>query len=252
MDTGRAPVELWEPTLAVLDAASSPSSCALTVGLEQLLTLVDADRADGGYVSSPASVYRPSVAVAKSGVTAAHFSLPATDPVLSSIFTTGSAVAVTDFASDVPDGLCRTTMLGIDTRAVVARRLEVDERVFGLVCLDWVGDAHAVDSQAMDLVDLFISSVLAPVLAMGGSATATDEDRSLLSRLSDAEVAAVRLAAKGMSYREIAASLGKSVNTIDHQLLRARRQVGARNTAQLVRMLITELEADPDRTSMAE
>lgn len=244
MDISRAPVELWDPTVAVLAAASSRSGCPLTTGLEQLVGLVGADRADGGYIDSPSSVYRPSVSVANAGVTPADFALPATDPIVHSIFATDHAIAVKDFAADVPDGPCRDTMLSIGTRAAIARRLDVDGRVFGLVCLDWVDDAHVVDEQLVGLIDQFVSTILAPVLAITSERRTGRRDQPLLDLLSRAEIAAVRLAARGLSYGEIAAALGKSANTIDHQLLRARRKLGARNTPQLLRMLATELDED--------
>lgn len=243
MKASRQPVELWDPTLAVLEAASTRDGCPLTVGLEQLRQLVGADRADGGYVSSPASTYQPAKMVVAPDRAPADFELPVSDPLVSAIFTSSRPVVVSDFAADVPDGLCRATMLDIDTRAVIARRMDVEDRVFGLICLDWVGEAHTVDRLLVDLVDVFILSVVAPILVSTAADRSVPEPPGLLSELSEAEVDVVRLAADGLSYREIADALGKSVHTIDHQLLSARRRLGAKNTSQLVQLLAPELAA---------
>lgn len=52
--------------------------------------------------------------------------------------------------------------------------------------------------------------------------------------LTAAEVEAVRLAAHGLTYAEIAQQLQKSVRTIDNQLRSARAKLGARNQIELV------------------
>jgi DNA-binding CsgD family transcriptional regulator len=53
--------------------------------------------------------------------------------------------------------------------------------------------------------------------------------------LTAAERAVVRLATLGMSYKEIAAELHKSPNTVDNQLRKIRERLGVRNQIELVR-----------------
>ena len=56
------------------------------------------------------------------------------------------------------------------------------------------------------------------------------ESRSESGRsLTAAERAVVRLAALGMSYKEIAAELHKSPNTVDNQLRKIRKRLGVHN-----------------------
>jgi DNA-binding CsgD family transcriptional regulator len=45
----------------------------------------------------------------------------------------------------------------------------------------------------------------------------------------------VQLAAQGLSYKEIAAKLNKSPNTVDNQLGRLRQKLGVRNQVALIR-----------------
>ena len=52
--------------------------------------------------------------------------------------------------------------------------------------------------------------------------------------LSPAELDAIRLAARGLSYKQIAKQLGKSVRTIEHQLRHARQRMDASNQADLI------------------
>lgn len=236
---GAAPVELWEPTLAVLEAASKQGD-VLGTGLEQLCALVDADRADAGFVRTPKDTYRPSVLVARGSTRTANFAVPAADPIVTAVLATDHAVDVFDTATDMPDGQCRSAMLNVGTRTVVVRRLETDGTVFGLVCIDWTNEPRQVDRQAVELIDIFVASVLSPVLALADRTGPCSPRRP--GPLSAAEIDAVRLAARGLSYADIARELGKSISTIDHQLLRARRKLGAKNTAQMSQMLASELD----------
>lgn len=237
---GVAPAELWEPTLAVLAAASKQGD-VLGTGLEQICELVDADRADAGFVRSPTDTYQPSVLVARGATRTATFAIPAADPIVNAVLATDHTVGVFDTATDMPDGPCRSAMLNVGTRTVVVRRLEMDGTVFGLVCIDWTNEPRQVDHQAVELIDIFVASVLTPVLALTDQTGPCPPRRS--GALSGAEMDAVRLAARGLSYADIARQLGKSISTIDHQLLRARRRLGAKNTAQLSQMLALELNA---------
>jgi DNA-binding CsgD family transcriptional regulator len=68
---------------------------------------------------------------------------------------------------------------------------------------------------------------LSPIMAESRS----ESGRSLTA----AERAVVRLAALGMSYKEIAAELHKSPNTVDNQLRKIRERLGVRNQIELVR-----------------
>ena len=101
----------------------------------------------------------------------------------------------------------------------------------------------------VELVDVFSRSELAPVLAMAGPAWPSPDPVDVSSA---AEVEVVRLAARGLSYREIAAARGTSVSTVDHQLQSARHRVGARNTAQLVELADGGIAPLPNRHRWAD
>jgi DNA-binding CsgD family transcriptional regulator len=55
-----------------------------------------------------------------------------------------------------------------------------------------------------------------------------------LSALTSAEIAVIRLAIRGFTYKEIASALAKSTNTIDNQLRSARAKLRVRNQVELV------------------
>lgn len=235
--------ELWEPTAAVLAAAAEGSE-VLQEGLRQLCLLVQADRADGGFVGGPDGVYRPARSHSRDGVETADFAVSADDALVCTVLASESTTYVRDIADDIREGHARTTMMDVGTRSILAHRLEYGGNVFGVVCLDWLGVPHDRDRQELELVDLFVSAVLSPVLLVRRATEPYAVRQSPAGdELSTAERKAVELAATGMGYREIAQTLGKSANTIDHQLLSARQKLGARNTVHLVELFRSRLHA---------
>jgi DNA-binding CsgD family transcriptional regulator len=63
--------------------------------------------------------------------------------------------------------------------------------------------------------------------------TYTPSQPAARAQLSNAEIRVVRLAACGLSYKEVARRLGKSPNTVDNQLRSARAKLNVRNQVEL-------------------
>jgi DNA-binding CsgD family transcriptional regulator len=222
---------LWDATAAILEVGPDPDR-VLESALDSMRGLLGANRADGGFVRAPGDSYRPRRVVTDGSTPAVFFELSTDDELISRVLATDRAFAVGDVLADIGDCPTRSMLAETDTHAIVTRRLERHGDAFGLICLDWVGAARKATADELELVDLFVSAVLSPVLAMAGTVTPHEEPPSH-SRLSAAELEVVRLAGEGLSYQHIAFVLDKSVNTVSHQLASARRKVGARNTAEL-------------------
>jgi DNA-binding CsgD family transcriptional regulator len=54
-----------------------------------------------------------------------------------------------------------------------------------------------------------------------------------------------RLVAMGLSYKEVARQLQRSLSTVDHQLRSIRDKLGVRSTSRLVRLLNVQFERLP-------
>jgi DNA-binding CsgD family transcriptional regulator len=117
--------------------------------------------------------------------------------------------------------------LGVRTK--VARRLELGNASFGIICVDQTEERRCWGQDDQAYLDQFVVGFLSPPMAAIRSGC--DKARC---RLTAAEYAVVQLAAQGLSYKEIAAKLGKSPNTVDNQLSQLRRKLGARNQVELV------------------
>jgi DNA-binding CsgD family transcriptional regulator len=118
---------------------------------------------------------------------------------------------------------------GLGSKSKMARRLEVDNQVFGLVCIDDTDVVRAWDTTDLNYFDQFITQFFSPIIR----AQVRLEKPSILAQLTAAEIAAVRLAACGLTYKEVAQRLGKSPNTVDNQLRSARAKLKVRNQVEL-------------------
>lgn len=149
----------------------------------------------------------------------------------------------------------RQRLSGARTKSKFAGALRTSDGSYGLICADWT--EHYVPPEA-DLYDCFehtVADVLGPIIAVAkaiddlrnGHASlqagnlATDtlgffRGGSLLA-LTRSEIEVARLVAKGLSYKEIALSRGRSFSTIDHQLRSIRQKTGASSTSALISLL---------------
>jgi DNA-binding CsgD family transcriptional regulator len=122
----------------------------------------------------------------------------------------------------------------IGSKSKLARRLEVEERQFGLICVDDTDAVRNWDAADVSYFDQFISEFFSPIVR----AQIRLEKPSILAQLSTAEISVVRLAASGLTYKEVARQLGKSPNTIDNQLRSARAKLKVRNQVELAKFCL--------------
>jgi DNA-binding CsgD family transcriptional regulator len=118
---------------------------------------------------------------------------------------------------------------GLGSKSKMARRLEVEDQVFGLICIDDTDAVRGWDGADFGYFDQFITEFFSPIIR----AQVRLEKPSILAQLSTAEISVVRLAACGLTYKEVARRLGKSPNTVDNQLRSARAKLKVRNQVEL-------------------
>ena len=153
--------------------------------------------------------------------------LPNQSRVIQRVWKCDRPVAYSDCYTGSEFESMREGMLKTRTRSLIARRLEFNDETFGLICIDQTTHARQWETGTLEYLDLFGATVLSPLLHMSAAL-------SLQARPSPAELDAIRLAARGLSYKQIAKQLGKSVRTIEHQLRHARQRMDASNQADLI------------------
>lgn len=244
----------WRPAREVaaqmLLYLEDPLQC-WRVGLECLRELLDADRVDGGFAEPGQASYAPlaeSLRPGRAVPSVVGFAMDAHDPSLATVWAAEGVVVFGDIASDARFGPQMRAQLGaIGTRTKLAVSLHDGARSLGLLCADWIEPRTSWRSEACAHLPLLARAVLSPVLTAARSlddardAALAAPDPAALAGLTPAELKVARMAATGMSYKEIARELKRSFSTVDHQLRSARDKLGVSSTARLARALSVHL-----------
>jgi DNA-binding CsgD family transcriptional regulator len=203
------------------------------IGMRHLLERFEATRIDLGFGSPHAATYMAAAFERREDCDVPNpegIALPNRDRGIQIVWEVSRPVYI-DIERDPALARMRQTIRDtFRTKAKIARRLEYKNELFGIICVDDTEEARRWEECDHAYLDRFVLSFLAPILY---------ESRAMQTEvagpLTEAEKAVVRLAAVGLTYKEIARRLGKSPNTVDNQLRRIRAKLGVHNQVELVR-----------------
>lgn len=147
--------------------------------------------------------------------------LPNQHKIFQRVWQAAQPVTYDDLSNPNFDDL-RDGMNSVRIKSMVARRLQTQTDTLGLICVDQTSYRREWVSEDLEFLESFSSIVLSPLLQE--SVRLNQQVRP-----STAELKAIRMAANGLSYKQIAFELGKSIRTIEHQLRNARKKMGAAN-----------------------
>lgn len=211
----------------------------LEIALSYLVHSLAASRGDAGVCAPSFPAYIPSAVYLdprRDAPTMLGVSLPNKHPITQLVWHTDGPVRFEQIEQNPVIGDLREAFISLRSRSMVARRLEHHDTALGVICLDHTEESHIWQPRELALVEDFCQRFLAPILAYSLQLSRRLPVVRGVSSLTSAELDAVRLAAKGLTYNEIAATLNKSVRTVDNQLRSAREKLGARNQIDLVRL----------------
>lgn len=211
----------------------------LEVALGYLVRTLSACRGDAGVGTPRSSFYTPSAIYLdprRDAPTMLGANVPNQHPVLQLVWQTAGPVRLEQVETNPLIGSLREAFIELHSRSMLARRLEHRNAMLGLICIDHTEESHEWRPGELLLVDDFCREFLAPLLDYSLQLTRQNCAASPRTALSPAELEAIRLAANGLSYGEIAHALGKSVRTVDNQLRSAREKMGARNQTELIKL----------------
>jgi len=173
----------------------------------------------------------------------------------------------------------RSALHEVGTAAKLALPVRDGLRPVGIICADWHRESPRWDAELCNRVGLLAQVALGPLLAASArldlvrkpeelqaarapgaphphEAQAVGEARSdvmgaspdgtrphELAVLTPAEFKVAQLVAMGLSYKEVARRIERSLSTVDHQLRSIRDKLGVRSTARLVHVLSERLES---------
>lgn len=164
----------------------------------------------------------------------------------------------------------RVTLLALGTAAKLALPIRDGMQPIGLMCADWHRAVPRWRDDPCRQIAALAQQALGPVLAAAAAhqrapgwaseaITVPWEPRLPLLRtcvvlrppsagplacLTVAELKVAQLVVNGLSYKEVARQLKRSLSTVDHQLRSIRDKLGVRSTARLVHVLTEHLASD--------
>lgn len=206
------------------------------VALEYIVTTLGACRADLGFVDRTDPIYDPHCVHynrASASVECDEAVYPNRAGVFQRTWRQGSPVTCDDVSTDPLLADSRAVFDAIQSKSILFQRLAIDSRPVGLTCVDFTHERHVWTADEARFMQDFCQTFLGPLAAIGRHWHAPRHSGGA-KRPTPSELAAIRLAATGLSYKRIADELGKSVRTIENQLRSARCTVNAANQAELI------------------
>ena len=216
-------------------------------------------RVDTGFGMQSATAYFPGFAEAKSSdhdvPSFAGKPVDNRDTMMQAMWRVERPLVYADIKHDARVSIgMRQRMSGAKTRSKMAWALRSPDGSYGLICADWTEHLVPLQSGLYDCFEQTVADVLSPIIFVAkdfSSQVQGDADclarqetgvvrqhdyagQLALARLTPSETDVARLAAKGLSSKEIARLRGRSFSTIDHQLRSIREKTGAATTAALI------------------
>ncbi len=128
----------------------------------------------------------------------------------------------------------REVFFSIQSKSMLMQRLVWEKDPIGISCVDHTIKEHEWDDSEIDFMQQFCTNFFAPLAGISNY-WHNPTMHQMFKKPSDSELAAIRLAADGLSYKKIAEVLNKSVRTIENQLRNARLRLNATNQAELIK-----------------
>lgn len=217
---------------------------------------LDADRVTGGRNTGARTFYSPdfeSVRASRPLPSLLGTRVSLSDPLLVKVMQSDRTVVFTDiqeerhFVQDAPDNVLQLPSIPIK----LAVSVRDEKRPVAVVCVHWLDQRARVSPEHCVRLTELGNTVLGPIVAAADRLSAIDLPLAqpafvggwLEARLTPAELRLARLAATGMSYKEIARQLNRSFSTVDHHLRSIREKLGVSSAPKLVTLLSAELRS---------
>ncbi|NQZ53005.1 MAG: hypothetical protein HRT93_02005 [Piscirickettsiaceae bacterium] len=209
----------------------------MNIALSHIVDKFSACRADMGFSTPTDKLYEPTF------VHHSQYSQPPDctnvsysnqDPVFQKTWRQRTPVVCTSIHDDKIMADSRATFEAIQSESVLFQRLSLDKKTVGLTCVDFTNEQHVWLPEEIAFMSSFCETFFGPLAGISQYWHGA-KSKQIIKRPSRAELAAISLSAKGMSYKQIAYELGKSTRTIENQLRNAREALNAVNQIDLIK-----------------
>ena len=207
------------------------------VALEFLVTELNVCRADAGFATpshrhyTPITEYRNTISNPPS---ITGLELPNQHSAMQSVWETSAAVIINDVKKSKQLGSLKQTFITAGCKSMLLHKLLWDNNPIGIACIDYTNQTHDWSDDEITYMHNFCSKFLGPLAGISNY-WFNPKLHSMFSKPTESELTAIRLAAKGLTYKQIANQLNKSTRTIENQFRNARKRLNAKNQIDLVK-----------------
>ncbi len=207
------------------------------VGLEFLVSELSVCRADAGFATPTHKHYTPITEFrnqATSPPSITGLLVPNQHVAMQTIWQTSLPIAINDVSSNDALKELKNVFLSSGCKSMLLQKLVWDEKPIGIACIDYTIEPHVWSEYEINFMHTFCSIFLGPLAGISNY-WFNPKLHSMFSEPTESELIAIRLSAKGMTYKQIADQLNKSTRTIENQFRNARNRLDARNQVDLVK-----------------
>jgi len=207
------------------------------IGLEFLVTELNVCRADAGFATPSHQHYTPitefrNTTTSPPSITGLEISNQ--HSAMQSIWENSYSVAINNVVESEQLGDLKQTFLSAGCKSMLLHKLLWNDNPIGIACIDYTNQVHHWTKDEIDYMHSFCSKFLGPLAGISNY-WFNPKLHSMFSKPTESELIAIRLAAKGLTYKQIASQLNKSTRTIENQFRNARNRLNAKNQIELVK-----------------
>ncbi|MEM8845273.1 MAG: LuxR C-terminal-related transcriptional regulator [Pseudomonadota bacterium] len=207
------------------------------IGLQYLVSELSVCRADAGFATPSHLHYTPIAEFCNSKTDPPSITgliIPNQHNAMQTIWNSDKPIKYEKVKTNEALGDLRQPLLDAGCRSMLLQKLTWEDEPIGIVCIDYTVSEHEWSNLEIDFMENFCANYLGPLAAISNY-WFNPKMHSMFSKPTESELAAIRLAANGLSYKQIATKLSKSIRTVENQFRNARKRLGAKNQIELIK-----------------
>jgi DNA-binding CsgD family transcriptional regulator len=207
------------------------------VALAHMVNRLNVCRADAGFATPDTENYTPIAEYCSTDTnppSIVGFVLANQHETMQRVWNSASPVKYEDVENNPQLVLIKNKLASLKCKSMLMQRLVWNEKLIGIACVDHTTSNHIWNQTEVEFMERFCTKFLAPLAAISNY-WHNPKLHHMFQKPSESELEAIRLASKGMSSKQVADELKKSVRTIENQLRHARKRLNSRNLAELIK-----------------
>lgn len=207
------------------------------IGLQFIVTELSVCRADAGFATPTHEKYTPIAEYCNPNSSPPSITgmvIPNQHQAMQNVWGSNVPVKYENVKTNEVLGELRQPLLKLGCRSMLMQKLMWGRDPIGILCADYTIHEHEWSMLEIKFLESFCAMYLGPLAAISNY-WFNPKLHSMFSKPTSSELKAIRLAANGLSYKQIASKLSKSVRTIENQFRNARKRLGARNQIELIK-----------------